>query len=384
MARGSGDAGDSAGVIERRTEANRVFFGAEAGRIAELSLRLAERFLAGGRLLAVGASPQDRSDAHHVAVEFVHPVIVGKRALPALALRPDEVALIAEPHDAVIAFGPAPQAPPGCLTIGFGAGPAEWIFQPPQSDPFTAQELVETLYHVLWETVHVFLEHLGASGSGAGTSAFLYPFLEQDDVDLDVVRDDAAASVLLKAGETGDLRVRTIGDGAALGEVVEALRRNLAAGGKVLAFGNGGSATDAMDVVADLQDAGIRALDLTADTAILTALANDVGAAVLFQRQIIAHGRAGDIALAFSTSGGSANIVSALAEARSRGLLTIAILGYDGGRIAAEQLADHVIVAPSEHVPRIQEAHATVYHLLCERVRDRPLGHLEPARAYTL
>ena len=70
-------------MIEARTDANERFFEAEAERIAELSLRLAERFLAGGRLLAVGASPQDRSDAHHVAVEFVHPVIVGKRALPA-------------------------------------------------------------------------------------------------------------------------------------------------------------------------------------------------------------------------------------------------------------------------------------------------------------
>ena len=75
-----------AGVIEARTDANERFFAAEATRIAELSLRLAERFVQGGRLLAVGASPQDRSDAHHVAVEFVHPVIVGKRALPALAL----------------------------------------------------------------------------------------------------------------------------------------------------------------------------------------------------------------------------------------------------------------------------------------------------------
>ena len=116
------------------------------------------------------------------------------------------------------------------------------------------------------------------------------------------------------------------------------------------------------------ETAGRRALDLTADGAILTALANDVGPEVLFQRQLIAHGREGDVALALSTSGGSANIVLALAEARRRGLATIAIVGYDGGRIAAERLADHVIVAPSEYIPRIQEAHATAYHLLCEAV----------------
>jgi D-sedoheptulose 7-phosphate isomerase len=369
-------------VIDRRTAANERFFTSDAPRIAELSLRLAERFLAGGRLLAVGATPQDWSDAHHVAVEFVHPVIVGKRALPALAVRPDELALLAEPADAVIAFGMrAAGGPQGCLTIGFAPDAAEWVFEPPVADPFTRQELIETLYHVLWETVHVFLEHLGTSGSGAGGSSFLYPFLERSEVDLDAVRGDVAASVVLKAREIGDLRERTIGDGAVLVAAADALRHGLDSGGKVLAFGNGGSATDAMDIVADLQDAGLRALDLTADAGILTALANDVGPEVLFQRQIIAHGREGDVALAFSTSGGSANILAALAEARRRGLATIAILGYDGGRIMAEQLADHVIVAPSEYVPRIQEAHATVYHLLCERVADKSAQQVALARA---
>jgi D-sedoheptulose 7-phosphate isomerase len=369
-------------VIEARTEANERFFAAEAERIAELSLRLAERFLAGGRLVAVGASAQDRSDAHHVAVEFVHPVIVGKRALPALALRPDQVALLAEPGDALIAFGAPVRAPRGCLTIGFehgvfehgvfehgvtDSGQAHWAFDPPSDDPFVRQELVETLYHVLWETVHVFLDHLGSSRSGAGSSAFLYPFLERTEGTLDAVLEDVAASVRIKAREIGDLRERTIGGGGnQLAAAASALRRRFDAGGKLLAFGNGGSATDAMDLVADLESAGSRALDLTADTAILTALANDVGAEVLFQRQIIAHGRDEDVALAFSTSGGSANILLALAEARRRGLETIAIVGYDGGRIAAGQLADHVIVAPSEYIPRIQEAHATAYHLLCE------------------
>jgi D-sedoheptulose 7-phosphate isomerase len=357
-------------VIEERTEANERFFAAEAERIAQLSLRLAERFRQGGRLLAVGGSPQDWSDARHVAVEFVHPVIVGKRALPAIALRPDQLALIAEPNDAVISFE-------GGLTVD------EWRFDPPTADPFVRQELVETVYHMLWETVHVFLEHFGASDAGAGDSSFLYPFLDRKDADLDSVVADVAASVLIKAREVGDLRERTVGDGAELAVAAAALRERLAAGGKVLAFGNGGSATDAMDVAADLEGAGQRALDLTADSAILTALANDVGPDVLFQRQIIAHGRAGDVALAFSTSGGSANILLALEEARRRGLQTIAIVGYDGGRIAAEQLADHVLVAPSEYVPRIQEAHATVYHLLCSIVANgelrRPFQHAEQA-----
>jgi D-sedoheptulose 7-phosphate isomerase len=128
-----------------------------------------------------------------------------------------------------------------------------------------------------------------------------------------------------------------------------------------------------MDVVADFHAAPQgwarrRALNLSEDSAILTALANDIGPEVLFQRQVIAYGRPGDVALALSTSGNSANIVEALAEARRRGLATVAMVGYDGGRVAAEGLADHVIVSRSEHIPRIQEAQASAYHVLRELV----------------
>jgi D-sedoheptulose 7-phosphate isomerase len=136
----------------------------------------------------------------------------------------------------------------------------------------------------------------------------------------------------------------------------------------VLALGNGGSATDAMDLVADLRALGRPALDLTEDAAILTAIANDVGVEGIFSRQVIAYGRAGDVLIALSTSGGSANVIFALAEARRRELVTVAFVGYDGGRIASESLADHVIVVPSQHIPRIQEAQATAYHVLCELV----------------
>jgi D-sedoheptulose 7-phosphate isomerase len=134
----------------------------------------------------------------------------------------------------------------------------------------------------------------------------------------------------------------------------------------VLALGNGGSATDATDVVADLQAGGRPAIDLTADPAILTAIANDVGVEAIFARQVIAYGRPGDALLALSTSGGSGNVIAALGEARRRGLVTIALVGYDGGRIAAERLADHVVVTRSQHIPRIQEAQASAYHVLCE------------------
>jgi D-sedoheptulose 7-phosphate isomerase len=128
-----------------------------------------------------------------------------------------------------------------------------------------------------------------------------------------------------------------------------------------------------MDLVADLRAApqgwpGRRCLDLTDDPAILTALANDIGPGALYTRQLIAFAKPRDVAVALSTSGGSVNIVEALAEARRRGLATIAFVGYDGGRIAAERLADHVIVVGSEHIPRIQEAQASAYHALRELV----------------
>jgi D-sedoheptulose 7-phosphate isomerase len=110
------------------------------------------------------------------------------------------------------------------------------------------------------------------------------------------------------------------------------------------------------------------AIDLCEDPAILTAIANDIGAEAIFARQVIAYGNEGDCLLALSTSGNSANVIAALAEARRRSLRTIALVGYDGGRVAAERLADHVIVTRSEHIPRIQEAQASAYHVLRELV----------------
>ncbi len=172
-------------------------------------------------------------------------------------------------------------------------------------------------------------------------------------------------SVLTKAAYIGELRAQTLGENTeVLGEGAAALRLCFARGGKLLALGNGGSATDAMDVVADFRAAGRPAIDLTEDPAILTAIANDIGTDAIFSRQVIAYGAAGDALLALSTSGNSTNVIAALAEARRRGLVTLAMVGYDGGRVAAEGLADHVVVTRSEHIPRIQEAQASAYHAL--------------------
>jgi D-sedoheptulose 7-phosphate isomerase len=372
---GSGREADRSGVrqaialdafVARRVEAGGRFFETEATRIAVLCRDLAERFVRGGRLLAVGESPQTWSDAHHVAVEFVHPVIVGKRALPALAVEAHELEGTLESDDAVVSFEP----------LRFRLGSAEWRFDPASDDPFVRQELCETLYHVVWELVHVFFEHLGGSTAGAGDANFLYPFLAERSSSLDHVVDDVRQSVLMKSEEISRLREQTLGEsGTEIGAAAADVRRALERGGALLALGNGGSATDAADVVADFRAAPQgwphrRALDLAADSAILTALANDIGPDVLFQRQVIAYGRPGDVVLALSTSGSSANVVAALEEARRRGLGTIAMVGYDGGRVASEGLADHVVVSRSEHIPRIQEAQATAYHVLRELVES--------------
>jgi D-sedoheptulose 7-phosphate isomerase len=382
-------------AIECRRSAGEAFFGAEAKRIARLCHRMAERFARGGRLVAFGEGPVARSDARHVAVEFVHPVIVGKRALPALALTAEggpvgaQVELLLEPADIALAFGEHPETVAalalarerGALTIAAAALGAEWELVPAEDDPFILQELIETLYHVLWELVHVFLEHPGLLAGrteravhDSGASSFLYPFLGEQEDDLQSVLADVRDSVLAKSAEVAALRAQTLHDcERELREAAVAMRDLLDRGGRILALGNGGSATDAMDAVADLRfpphDWPARAaIDLTEDPGILTAIANDVGVESIFSRQVIAHGRPTDVLLAFSTSGSSRNVLAALAEARRRGVLSIAFVGYDGGPIAADRLADHVIVTRSEHIPRIQEAQASAWHVLRELI----------------
>jgi len=359
------------------------FFTAEAQRIARLCHAMSDRFAAGGRLIAVGCTPQARSDARHVAVEFVHPVIVGKRALPALAVthEPEQLAMLAEPDDMVMAFDDswAWQADAPYLTIGYGGGGADWEFDPGCADPFVAQELVETHYHLLWELVHVFFEHRGRQGGAAqdgGAAAWLYPMLGERARDPEAVVADVAASVLMKADEIAALRAQTLEENdASLAGAAAAMQASFAAGGRLLTFGNGGSCTDAMDAYADTSFPPLAkgltphpALDLSDDAPILTAIANDIGVGAVFSRQVIAHARKQDVVLSFSTSGNSENVLEALGEARRRGVATIALVGYDGGKIAEQGLADHVIVTRSQHIPRIQEAQASAWHALRELV----------------
>jgi D-sedoheptulose 7-phosphate isomerase len=205
-----------------------------------------------------------------------------------------------------------------------------------------------------------------------GDFAALYPFLYAGASDFDAVLAEVRRSTVDKAREIIELRTRVLErDGQRLLACAGQLATRFAAGGRLLAFGNGGSCTDAQDLVSlFLCPAGsarpLPALSLTNDIAVVTALSNDVGFEVAFSRQVAAFGRRGDIAVGLSTSGNSANLLRAFDEAARRGLLTVGISGYDGGKMAELDSIDHLFVVPSSSVHRIQEAQTTLYHALWE------------------
>ncbi len=372
--------------LRARNPVLRAFFEREAPRLARAAREMAERFGRGGRLYAFGHGPYS-TDAAHVSVEFIHPVIVGKRALPALdvsAAPAQFVDALAGPDDMAIGFGP-PEGDPhvagalraarrkGAFTVAWPGGAnddADYAVRAPTDDAHVHQEAFEVLGHTLYESVHVFLEHGRELGEDVGASAFLYPYLGPAQGEAVDIVGDVAASVLTKARDGERLREQVADEQAgAIAAAVEAIRARLGAGGRLLIFGNGGSATDATDFALDCVDAsaGLRALpalSLAAEPAVLSAIANDVGNELTFVRQIIAQSRPGDVAFALSTSGGSKNVVAALIEAHARGLLTVALLGYDGGEIVRRGLADHPLVVRCDYIPRIQEAQAAIYHIM--------------------
>ena len=439
-------------TVAERERVLTQFLEREQDRLARACHDMARAFARGGTLVPFGVGAA-ATDAAHVAVEFMHPVIVGKRALPAIAptndptaestpsrlLRPDDIAL-------AIAHGPA-RAPvreflsvarrSGAMTIALtGAGAeteANYSLSVPSDDPEVTQEVQETTYHVLWELVHVFFEHPGLlqdscitcgdvavearvvalhNGSaliekdgareevavelldeveigdrvlchagvalerlGPGALAeedptsFLYPFLDSGEDDLDSVLADVRASTLQKGADVIALR-RAI-DVDAIGRCAAEVRARLERGGRLISFGNGGSSTDAQDVAADCLTRGWSAIALTNDVATVTAVGNDVGFDKVFARQLIALAGAEDVALAISTSGSSPNVVVGLDQAHAAGMLTVGITGYDGGRMAELDWLDHLFVVESDYIPRLQEAHATIYHLLLAEIGER-------------
>ena len=367
-----------------RNTAIGAFFRREAPRLAEACREMSDRFLRGGRLLAFGRGPY-ATDAQHVSVEFVHPVIVGKRALPALDLsicfRPWLEAIVS-PDDIVMGFGPpdgdvevwsalAIAREKGAMTFALPGHEGDYSFFGEITDPFVHQELIEMLYHTLWETVHVFFERREL-GHDVGEAGFLYPFLGQEKQSTVDVMVEVANSILLKVNDDAILRRQAAHEEAdQIGNAVMAMSERICAGGKLILFGNGGSATDANDWALDCfcPPPGYRpipAVSLSLEPANITAIANDVGTEVIFLRQFIAQARAGDVAVGISTSGGSKNILATLEEARKRNMLTVALLGYDGGEIKRRSLADFPIVVRSDYIPRIQEVQASIYHVIRE------------------
>ena len=206
---------------------------------------------------------------------------------------------------------------------------------------------------------------------------FLYPPAAADgDAAMERAFAEARVSTLQKSAEVASLRRQLRDDYAA--EIVLAARAMAARftlGGKLLACGNGGSATDAQDAAVDCLSPPVAewralpAIALCSDVGVVTGIANDVGFDIVYSRQVIALGDEKDILLGFSTSGGSPNVVAAFREAKKRGMLTVALAGYDGGVLLKSGLADHCFVARLEYVPRIQEGHATVWHVLLELVQ---------------
>ncbi len=404
--------------------AGEAFFGAQAPALASACWGMARRFHRGGRLVIWAPAGAPFSDAQHNAVEFVHPVLVGKRALPAIAVRERAHAdLLAGPDDIRMEI------------TEFALSVDGEAFAVATDDARVAQEVIETAYHELWELVHVFFEHEGLLQEGctdevcvtcgdvalpaavvsvrgfAATvrtaqgeeeadvtlvapvapgevvlvhggvalervkpieqfSREFYPFLSNEAVDVPGVLADVAASVRMKWEEVAALRRAQ--DLEAVAAALDTLRARVDAGGAALAFGNGGSATDSADLASDLLAAGVPGLDLAGEPAVLTGIGNDVGFDEVFARQVIALGRPGDVAVGISTSGRSGNVVRALRQAKRQGLATIALAGYGGGDMRGDPAIDHLLVTESTYIPRIQEAQATVCHALVRGLEERP------------
>ena len=209
---------------------------------------------------------------------------------------------------------------------------------------------------------------------GSEYDRLFYPFLfEGGKANIEDVLAQVRHSTLEKCREVIALRQSTLDhSGKLIVAAGEAMARAFANGATLLAFGNGGSTTDAQDLVTELFNppfpawSPLPAIALTNDIAVITGVGNDVGIDNIYTRQLIAFGRPGDIALGISTSGNSTNVLLALEQAKKQSLLTVALVGYDGGKMMRSSAVDYCILSPSDHIPRIQEAQATAYHALIE------------------
>jgi D-sedoheptulose 7-phosphate isomerase len=329
----------------------------------EAAMWLARAFTA-GRQLRVWA-PGAADHAHHVAVEFVHPVVAGSRPLAAVVAASGSVPATSTDARLVIAdIGLAPDP----------ASAADLFISTDQPDASIVRS-----YHVLWELVQVVLEHPGLIGSdgaaGGDSTGFLYPFLDAAEDDEASLRVSLRESAAAKVQESERLCWDSLeSNRVALGTAGEAVGNAVEAGGRILTMGNGGSATDAARLARVLRSRQVPAEPLSADYAVATALANDLGAERIFSRQLDAFARRGDVLVGCSTSGASRNLLTAFDQAAGMGLVTVGLSGYGGGSFAGDASVHHSLAVQSMSVHRIQEAQAALMSSLTERVAGRAGG----------
>lgn len=418
-----------------------------ASRPVDAALWLARAFTS-GRALAVRA-PGCEDHAHHVAVEFIHPVVAGARSLPAAA-------------EGASTTGPPSSAPsPDPLGTSADARWCHLLIGPPDGGHFDlsiptdgGDAATMTGYHLLWELVQVALEHPGLvggrptggtaghpggnlwhqrqqprpgggddppGGRGAATSStsgsnhdggdsdtspsgggsdggnhsgsnssssgnspsgnhdggdstgFLYPFLDAAECDEASLREALESSAAAKRAESQRLAAEAVAaNRQSLEEAAALVNGAVAAGRRVLVMGNGGSAADAARLARLLRARGANAVSLAGDYAVISALANDLGAEAVFARQIEALGTPGDVLIGCSTSGASPNLLAAFGRAAAIGMRTVGISGYGGGAFASQPGIEVSLAVASDSVHRIQEAEAALIAELCRRI--------EPAR----
>ena len=205
---------------------------------------------------------------------------------------------------------------------------------------------------------------------------FLYPFIEADERDTGALLVDLSESARAKARTSAELHRATLLRSASVIEAAaDAMAHRFSRGGRLYVFGNGGSSTDAASLAAlFLQPPWgqpLPARALVDDSAVLTAIGNDVGFDLVFSRQLIAHAVEADIAIGLSTSGNSRNLLYAFREASERGLLTVGIAGYSGGDMARSPHVQHCLLVDDDSVHRIQETQAALGFALWSEVQQR-------------
>ena len=337
--------------------------------LASSALDLARVFADGGRLVV--SAPGRFDHAQHVAVEFIHPAITGARSLPAIAVPFSEIEDTVRDGDALLILdGPDQTVHPNV------PGAAQVLIA---EQTLSGPELVRW-YHVLWELVQLGLEHPGLTGGAATTggdsTSFLYPFLDASESSESSFLESSTTSWAAKEHESEQLCHQTAtANHNALDAVAAAIDSCSERGGTTYSIGNGGSSCDAARLTRLLTNQDVAARSLAADTAILTALANDLGIDKIFARQVEAMVRPGDVLIAFSTSGASPNLLAAIDTAARRDATIVISAGYDGGPMGSNPAVHHRLIVESTSVHRIQEAQGVLIDQICRRLHARSVAN---------